>query len=399
MSIVSSETSHSHYECGGSCCDRELLAVPLTFPVAVGLTAPNRIMKASMSEQLCKFDKKEPANSGIPSKLLVDLYKKFAEGRSGILVTGSIMVDPCAYEAPGNVVINKSVESTERRNAFREWTKVGKSCEGLMIAQIMHPGVRASKYATDVVFNPSKVDKDELEDLFDKFILAGLYAEIYGFDGVEIPCVWDFTLGYLLNADLNKRTDEYGGAFENRTRCLLKIIDRIRKLQGLYFICVLSIADLSIAKDAANLASQFNKDDFAVFVRKLEDHGIDYISFSGGSVELLLDSSGDIRGSLDAIDATYLEVANTLKKLTRKAKVFLNCGSTLCNMSEVLRRNLADGVVIGRQLATDPSEQSNPAGDPGRTRTCNLRLRRATPYPLGHRAGRSYLEILLLTSS
>lgn len=49
-----------------------------------------------------------------------------------------------------------------------------------------------------------------------------------GFHGVEINSSLDFTLGEIVNARANKRTDKYGGSLQNRTRIILDIIGKIR---------------------------------------------------------------------------------------------------------------------------------------------------------------------------
>lgn len=350
MSLSGDIVTKNRYECTANCCDRELLGEPLNFPTATGLTAPNRFMKAAMSERLCEYDKAQSTKSGIPSKALVELYKKFAQGGCGILVSGCIMVDPDHLEAPGNVIIHKSVETPERKAAFQEWTKAGKANGGLMIAQLMHPGAEASEDTDKSKLDPSKVKKAELEILLEEFIRAGLYAEIHGFDGVEVPCAWNFTLGTLTSAEWNQETDEYNVSLADRTKALFKIIDGIRigARNNKRFI-------IGVKLDASNLAPGFNSAEFAVFVKKLEDHGVDYISFFGGNLESLLDLPEDARQSLNAVDATFLSVATTLKKQVRKVKIFLNSGPTLCDMSELLRKGWADGVILARSLAAEPS--------------------------------------------
>lgn len=49
-----------------------------------------------------------------------------------------------------------------------------------------------------------------------------------GFNGVEVPCAYSATLGYLITNGMNKRTDEYGGSMKNRMKALLEIITGIR---------------------------------------------------------------------------------------------------------------------------------------------------------------------------
>ena len=70
---------------------------PLELPC--GLTLPNRIMKAAMSEALANSEHS-------PDGRLEQLYRTWGEGGYGLLITGNVMVDRTQLGEPGNVVIN-----------------------------------------------------------------------------------------------------------------------------------------------------------------------------------------------------------------------------------------------------------------------------------------------------
>lgn len=69
----------------------------------------------------------------------------------------------------------------------------------------------------------------EIHDLVKKFGEAAKRAYEVGFDFVEIHGAHGYLINEFLSAHSNKRTDEYGGLFENRVRFLLEIIDSIRE--------------------------------------------------------------------------------------------------------------------------------------------------------------------------
>lgn len=74
------------------------LFTPLTLPN--GSTLPNRIAKAAMEEQLA-------APGQLPSDDIIRLYQTLAEGGTGLLLTGNVMVDARALTSAGGIVLQK----------------------------------------------------------------------------------------------------------------------------------------------------------------------------------------------------------------------------------------------------------------------------------------------------
>lgn len=68
------------------------LAVPLTFAFS-GKTAPNRFMKAALTERLSSWHPTNKETRGVPSKELIRVYQRWGEGLMGVILTGNIMVD------------------------------------------------------------------------------------------------------------------------------------------------------------------------------------------------------------------------------------------------------------------------------------------------------------------
>lgn len=74
------------------------LAQPLKFEFS-GKTAPNRIMKAAMTERLSSWDPVNKEKRGIPSERIIRVYQRWGEGGIGLLLTGNIMIDYTNLEA------------------------------------------------------------------------------------------------------------------------------------------------------------------------------------------------------------------------------------------------------------------------------------------------------------
>lgn len=70
---------------------------------------------------------------------------------------------------------------------------------------------------------------EEVEAVIENFIAAAERCEAAGFDGVELHGAHGYLLCQFLSSDLNRRTDQYGGALENRARPIMQIVQGIRQ--------------------------------------------------------------------------------------------------------------------------------------------------------------------------
>lgn len=68
----------------------------------------------------------------------------------------------------------------------------------------------------------------EVEQVVADFVLAARRAQRAGFHGVELHGAHGYLICQFLSSSLNRRTDQYGGSLENRSRLLFDIVDGIR---------------------------------------------------------------------------------------------------------------------------------------------------------------------------
>lgn len=73
---------------------------------------------------------------------------------------------------------------------------------------------------------------DEVQRLRDDFVAAAVRAQRAGFHGVELHGAHGYMICQFLSAQINRRSDEYGGSLENRSRLLFEIIEGIRAACG-----------------------------------------------------------------------------------------------------------------------------------------------------------------------
>lgn len=120
--------------------DASRLGQPLKFEFS-GRTASNRFLKAAMTERISSWDPKDQSARGIPSKNLINLYKRWGEGEFGNILTGNIMIEYDQLEAMGNPIIPREAKfEGERFEAFKELASESKKHGSLIVGQVSHPG-------------------------------------------------------------------------------------------------------------------------------------------------------------------------------------------------------------------------------------------------------------------
>jgi len=94
-----------------------------------------------MTERISSWDPKNLEARGIPSKNLINVYKRWGEGAIGVILTGNIMFEYDHLEAAGNPIIPRTAPfSGERFEAFKGMATQAKKHGCLIVGQVSHPG-------------------------------------------------------------------------------------------------------------------------------------------------------------------------------------------------------------------------------------------------------------------
>ena len=93
-----------------SMMNKKMLSDKLELPAASGKYLPNRLVKASTTESLA-----DP-NTSLPNRNHNRLYKQWANGGCGMIITGNVMIDRKCREAPRNVVLDEANEDDLQPN-------------------------------------------------------------------------------------------------------------------------------------------------------------------------------------------------------------------------------------------------------------------------------------------
>lgn len=157
-----------------------------------------------------------------------------AKGGFGLTMTCAAHVLPSGQGFPGQLGIfgDQHVEGLKRlADSIR-------AAGSLSSVQLYHGGMRAP---ADLIghtpwcpsdneeFKARAMTVAEIEQTIEAFVLGAERAERAGFDGVELHGAHGYILCQFLSAEVNQRTDGYGGSLENRARPLMEAIKGIRQ--------------------------------------------------------------------------------------------------------------------------------------------------------------------------
>jgi 2,4-dienoyl-CoA reductase-like NADH-dependent reductase (Old Yellow Enzyme family) len=168
--------------------DASALGKPLKFEFS-GKTAKNRFLKAAMTERLSSWDPKNFQARGIPSKNLINVYKRWGEGEFGQVLTGNLMIEYDQLEAMGNPIIPREAQfSGERFEAFKELATAAKAHGSLIVGQVSHPGRQVESRIQPNPISASDVHLEGAFPLFPGGYIANYCRQRYGHGIRQTPC-------------------------------------------------------------------------------------------------------------------------------------------------------------------------------------------------------------------
>ncbi len=212
-------------------------------PLDLGFaTLPNRILMGSMHTGL--EDRK--AHDRVAA-----YFAERARGGVGLMVTGGVAPNEEGAALPGAGKLSTAAEVAEHIPTTRAVHAEG----GRIAMQILHSGryayhkggVSASPIKSPISpFAPIELDEAGIEKQIADFATCAALAREAGYDGVEIMGSEGYFINQFLVTHTNKRTDDWGGPYENRMRLPVEVVRRVREAVGEDFIIIyrLSMIDL-----------------------------------------------------------------------------------------------------------------------------------------------------------
>lgn len=330
------------------------LSKPLT--LACGSTLSNRFAKSAMSENLGD-------SNHAPSKTLINAYKNWAQGGTGLLITGNIMIDAKAIGEPYNVI----VEDESHLDLLKKWATTIEGTDTQLWPQLNHPGRQAlSNINKDVVApsavavnikggkmlftTPRPLQHQEILDIVERFGNTAAICKKAGFTGVQIHGAHGYLVSQFLSPLTNLRNDEWGGKLENRAKFLLEVYKNIRSKVGPDFSVGIKINSADFQRGG------FTEEESIEILKLLDAEGMDLIEISGGSYERPAMMVGNIKKqSTIKREAYFMDYVEKAKKIIKTPLMLTGGFRTVEVMEKALSENKVDVIGMARPFSIYPN--------------------------------------------
>ena len=279
---------------------------------------------------------------------VAEFYATRARADVALMVTGGIGPNP-----EGSVMHGASMMTTDEDvKNHRVVTNRVHEAGGKIAMQILHAGRYA--YSPDCVapsaikspislFAPKELDAAGIEKQISDIVACAKRAKEAGYDGVEIMGSEGYFLNQFLVTHTNKRTDEWGGSYENRMRLPIEVVRRTREAVGTDFIIIYRLSMIDLVPNGST------HDEVVQLARAIEKAGATIINTGIGWHEARIPTI--------ATSVPRAAFAWVTKKLMGKVGIPIITSNRI-NTPQVAEEILADGcadmVSMARPMLADP---------------------------------------------
>lgn len=329
-----------------------ILFAPLTLKK---ITLKNRIVISPM----CQYS----AIDGFANDWhLVHLGSR-ASGGAGLIIQEATAVSPEARISPSDLGIWKD-EHIEKLKTINEFIRSQNAVPGIQLA---HAGRKASvsvpwegnkkldigqegwqtvapsaiAYHETEPFLPTALDKIGIEKVLSDFKTATKRAVKAGYQLVEIHGAHGYLLHQFLSPLTNKRTDEYGGSFENRIRFTLEVVEAVQSEWPSDLPLLVRISATDWAEGG------WNPEESVELSRILKEKGVDLIDVSSG---------GLVSHQQIPLEPNYqVSFAEKIKKETAILTGAVGLITKAEQAEAILKEGQADLILFGRESLRNPN--------------------------------------------
>ncbi|KAI9167978.1 NADPH dehydrogenase [Paramyrothecium foliicola] len=263
-----------------------------------GLVMPNRIWVSPM----CQYS----AHEGFHTPWHITHYGGMAQRGPGLM-----MIEATSVQANGRITPEDSgIYLDAHIDTLRKHVQFAHSQSALIGIQLGHAGRKASTVApwlssgataqkeadgwpddvvgpSDEPFNehyptPRSMSLKEIEQLKKDFVAGARRSLEAGFDIIELHFAHGYLVSSFLSPAVNKRTDQYGGSFENRTRLAVELVDEVRAIMPDKMPLFVRISATDWLEENPNFPESWTVEESAKLAKIFAQRGVDVLDVSSG---------------------------------------------------------------------------------------------------------------------
>jgi len=279
---------------------------------------------------------------------VAEFYATRARGEVGLMVTGGIGPNMEGSVLPGAAMMVTDQDVANHTVVTNRVHEAG----GKIAMQILHAGryaygpacVAPSAIKSPISpFPPKELDEEGIEKQISDIAACAGHAQEAGYDGVEVMGSEGYFLNQFLVTHTNKRTDRWGGSYENRMRLPIEVVKRVRETVGPNFIIIYRLSMIDLVPNGST------SDEVAQLAVEIEKAGATIINTGIGWHEARIPTI--------ATSVPRAAFAWVTKKLMGKVGIPL-IASNRINTPDVAEEVIADGcadmVSLARPMLADP---------------------------------------------
>jgi len=294
-------------------------------------------------------------STGEVSDEMIKYYEARARGGCGLIFTESTTVDAETGIGFNNQLCVTDIKQIPR---FAKLADVIHRHDSKIFVQLQHPGGQGHGILlhgkqivapSPVICHahgemPRELTTEECGAIVNKFIFSSIILKLAGIDGVEILAAHGYLINEFLSPRTNKRTDKYGGEFENRLRFLTEIILGIHAACGSDFPISVRISADEFVEGGLQLP------DMVKVARYIESLGINVINVSCGTY----DSDYSIQEPYFFQEGWKKHLSKEIKENVKIPVIATNNIKHPRVAEELLEEDVCDFVGIARGHLADP---------------------------------------------
>jgi 2,4-dienoyl-CoA reductase-like NADH-dependent reductase (Old Yellow Enzyme family) len=187
---------------------------------------------------------------------------------------------------------------------------------------------------------PLEMSKADIEKVISDYKRAASFAIHAGFKVIEIHAAHGYLINNFLSPLSNKRKDDYGGSFENRTRLLMEVIDAVQSVWPANLPLFVRIS----ASDWVD--GGWTMEDSIELSKMLVEKSIDLVDCSSGG--------NSPEQKIPVAPMYQVDFAAQIKRETGMRTGAVGLITTAQQSESILKSGAADLVFLARQLLRDP---------------------------------------------
>lgn len=328
----------------------------LLSPLTVGPhKLKNRVIMGSMHSRLEMLDH--------PAEREAAFYAERAKGGAALIITAGVSPNQEGRLEPGAHVFDDPAQIAYHRTITDAVHAHGVP----ILLQMLHSG-RYAKH--DLIVGPSTdaspinkrapraMTEADIERTIEDFVRSAQLARDADYDGIEVMGSEGYLISQFVTTRCNKRSDRWGGPFQNRCRLPVEIVRRIRAKLGPDFLITYRISALDLVEEG------LVGDEIDALARAVEAAGANLLSTGVGWHEARIPTI-----SFHVPRAAWGFAIARLKQVVRIPVIAANRINTPEVAESLLASGVADLVALARPLLADPEFVNKAAA--GRTDEIN----------------------------